>query len=359
MAKLCSITINGTTFAANAGDRVLDAALLNGIDLPHDCRAGQCGTCLVRLLDGHVLGGHCAEFGAVHACQAHIVSDLTLASDQVPSIDEIDGEIVSINDLVRDVVEVTIATSAPLTQMPGQYARVTFAGYPARNYSPTMALDGSDQPGTFRLHIRRLAEGRVSSRIGMHTASGIGVGHPVIIKGPFGSAFFRPGHANRLVLIASGTGFAPIWAIADSALRENASRAIVVVAGARCLEDLYMAPALQRMSTCPNVTVCPVVEAPQNVLAVVRAGRPADFATLIAPGDIVHAAGAPAMVMAIEHAARAAGVAFHADPFTPSAPERASWVASTKGLLRHATAQRPVAAQARSLQPQFVAHRRW
>ena len=50
------ITINGSSFLARRGELLLDAALHNGIDLPHDCRAGYCGTCCVRLVSGEVRG---------------------------------------------------------------------------------------------------------------------------------------------------------------------------------------------------------------------------------------------------------------------------------------------------------------
>ena len=45
MSQLCKVTINGELFSANRGDLLLDAALLHGIELPYECRAGQCGTC--------------------------------------------------------------------------------------------------------------------------------------------------------------------------------------------------------------------------------------------------------------------------------------------------------------------------
>jgi len=53
------------------------------------------------------------------------------------------------------------------------------------------------------------------------------------IPGPFGLAFLRPASVNQLVLIASGTGFAPIWSIAVAAIREHQDRHIVMVVGAR------------------------------------------------------------------------------------------------------------------------------
>jgi len=44
MAKTCKVTVNKESFHAKCGDLLLDAALANGVDLPHDCRSGVCGS---------------------------------------------------------------------------------------------------------------------------------------------------------------------------------------------------------------------------------------------------------------------------------------------------------------------------
>ena len=57
MKKICKVTVNDEPFLANCGDLLLDWALMNGVDLPHDCRSGICGACKVHLVDGKVFGG--------------------------------------------------------------------------------------------------------------------------------------------------------------------------------------------------------------------------------------------------------------------------------------------------------------
>lgn len=78
MAKLHKIVLHGETFHARSGERLLDAALVNGVDLPHDCRAGRCGSCLLRVRSGITLGGETPQPGMVRACQAMAFSDLDL-----------------------------------------------------------------------------------------------------------------------------------------------------------------------------------------------------------------------------------------------------------------------------------------
>lgn len=329
MSKLCRIEVGDQTFAATAGDRILDAALRAGIELPHDCRSGQCGTCLVRVLDGHVLGGDCGLPGSVRACQAVVLSDLRLAEEDMPAVEEHAGVVAALSPLSRDVVEVTVATRDPFHWLPGQYVNVRFERFPERAFSPTVALDGRDRPGTFRLHVKRLAGGRVSAELG----HGIRRGHRLSFTGPCGSAFLRRGERSRLVLFAGGTGFAPIWAIADAALREATGRRLVVAVGVGSIHGFYMASALERLVRCPNVAIYPLVAEPQTLVPHVAAGRLSDLAHLIEPADTVHAAGPPAMVEALARRAADAGATFHADPFTPGADERPGWLARAKGRL--------------------------
>src|SRR5690242_21633384 len=36
---------------------LLDGAINSGVDLPHDCRSGICGSCKVTVVDGKLFGG--------------------------------------------------------------------------------------------------------------------------------------------------------------------------------------------------------------------------------------------------------------------------------------------------------------
>jgi 3-phenylpropionate/trans-cinnamate dioxygenase ferredoxin reductase subunit len=278
------------------------------------------------VVGGRVFGG--GDPSALRACQARIIADVTLAVEQVPEIVTTSGRIASLVPLAPDVVEVTVALRQRTEHLPGQYFQVSFRGFPARCYSPTVPLDQFGDERFVRFHIRRLAGGRVSSALGRTIVNG----HPVKLSGPFGSAYLRPSLTNRLVLVSSGTGFAPIWSIADAAMRESYHRELVVVAGARSLESLYMLPALWRLATCPNVTVVPVTSTP-HASRVVRTGRPTAYMPPLDADDIVYACGAPAMVEAAKAAAAAAGAACYADPFVPNVDSRDGMLSRTASLL--------------------------
>jgi|LNFM01.1.fsa_nt_gb NAD(P)H-flavin reductase/ferredoxin len=314
MTRNCEITVNGTTFQARRGETLLDAALNNGVDLPYDCRSGHCGTCCVRLVSGEVRGGEGAEPGIVHACQCRIAGDVVVEQEQPSGVRSVEGVLSSLRPLSSDVMEVGIRTERPLPYHAGQYAQVTFQGYPSRPFSITHPVQGNPDSRVVWFHVRRTKGGRVTSLLGRR----IRPGHRVNLTGPYGSAHFRPNMDSRLILVGTSTGFAPIWSIAVAALRENPDRLMMIIAGGRTIESLYMGPALVQLSRFPNVLVVPVCSTPQNTSEAVKLGRPTDYLPRLMPTDVVYACGAPGMVDAIKSFAAQAGAACYADPFMPT-----------------------------------------
>jgi NAD(P)H-flavin reductase len=311
MPKICKVTLNKETFYANVGDLLLDSALKNGVDLHHDCRSGVCGTCRVRRVDGKVFGGTEDGSDMIYACQARVVSDLALVTEPVPDPVSVAGEVADLQRLAPDVVGVTLDLQRPLQFLPGQYCKLQFRGFPARCYSPSYPLEGAPDDRRLYFQIRRLPDGVVSSALGQK----IRIGHRVRLAGPFGSAFLRPNHSGRILLVASGTGFAPIWSIAVAAIMENPRRDMMVVVATRTLQSFYMHAALCRLALFPNVKIIPVVSEPQNVSSALRSGLPTDYLPSLTADDVVYTCGAPGMTEAVARIARAAGAPCYTDPF--------------------------------------------
>jgi 3-phenylpropionate/trans-cinnamate dioxygenase ferredoxin reductase subunit len=163
-------------------------------------------------------------------------------------------------------------------------------------------------------------------------------GHRLRVQGPFGQAFLRPGGQGRLILAGSGTGFAPVWAIAVMALRENRDRPIVIIAGARRLPALYMTPALALVARLPNVAVIPTIEEGPSPTPAVRVGRIEAHLPPLDPSDVVYACGSPRMVNSLAACVESAGATFYADPFESSGPDKPAGVF---GLLKQLAATRP------------------
>ena len=329
MAKSHQVTINGESFLARRGELLLDAALSNGIDLPHDCRAGHCGTCCVRLVSGEVRGGEGSEPGIVHACQCRIIDDVVIERGQPSGVRTVEGVLSSLLPLSREVMEVGITTDRALPYHAGQYAQVRFSGYPSRPFSFTHPLRGNPNSPSVWFHVRRMKDGRVTSSLGKR----ITPGHRVKLTGPHGSAHFRP-NLGRLILVATNTGFAPIWSIAVAALRENPKRRMMIIAGGRNIESLYMGPALVRLAHFPNVVVVPVCSTPQTLSAAVRPGRPTDYLPRLLPTDVLYACGAPGMVDAIKSTAALIGAVCYSDPFLPATDDAVEESVLTRAMGR-------------------------
>src|SRR5712671_2706714 len=304
MRKICKVTLNDEPHLANCGDLVLDWALMNGVELPYDCRSGICGTCRVRLVEGRVFGGHEQGDDMIHACQARIVSDIEIVTEAVPDQVTMTGRVTQMVRLAPDVIGVDVELPRPLHYLPGQFCKTQFRGFPSRCYSPTYPLEGRADDRMLHFHIRRFPDGVVSSELGRK----IRVGHRMKVTGPFGSAFLRPNHSGSIVLVASGTGFAPMWSIAVAA---------------RKLQSLYMHSALCRLALFPNVTIIPTVSEPQSISPAIRSGRPTDHLPSLSPNDVVYTSGAPVMTDAVARIARAAGARCFTDPFVAN-PDQSS-----------------------------------
>lgn len=314
VAGSCRITVNGRTIAVRRGELLLDGALKAGLEIPHDCRAGHCGTCCVRLVSGKVRGGKGAEPGVVHACQCRVEEDAVFESGAVPGVRTVSGVLASLRALSAEVMEVGIRTDRALPHHPGQYARLEFNGYPSRPFSITLPWSEKADRRLMWFHIRRMKDGQVTPALGRQ----IKPGHRVKVTGPFGSAYFRPQLQSRTILVGTNTGFAPIWSIAAAALYENPERMMLIVAGGRSIESLYMGPALAQLARFPNVHIVPVCSRPQSVSPAIMQGRPTDFLPVLYPSDVLYACGAPDMVAAVQAIAAKNGAACYADPFLPT-----------------------------------------
>jgi len=306
------LVINGKTIKANHGETLVDAGLSGWVAIPHDCCSGQCETCRVNVVSGTVDDCGTAEKGTVLACQAKVIGPATIAFDDAPLVAKRSGAVTGMTTLAPDIVEVVVTLASPLEMRPGQYLSVKFSGFPPRDLSPTVRQDGTAGPGELVFHIRRYPGGMVSTQIG----STIRLGHRVQVRGPFGGAFLREGH-GPLILIGGGTGWAPIWALAAAARREQRHRDIVVIAGSREAQGLYMRRSLEWLIDDGVREVIATAEI--GATGEVRPGRPTHYLPSLGPEDTVYVAGPPPLVDAVKLKSRAAAARCYADPFLPNA----------------------------------------
>ncbi|MET0268632.1 MAG: 2Fe-2S iron-sulfur cluster-binding protein [Duganella sp.] len=319
----------GRSVPVAAGDNLLTVLRDNNIPISYSCTAGRCGTCRCKVLSGHVVEtGQEAkitnpnEGRYVLACLCTLNESCVI---EVPEPDEIvthparilKAEVVAIDDATHDIRRIVLRCSKPLSFSPGQYAMLQFTPEHIRPYS--MACLDTD--GQLEFHVRLVPDGRVTGYIREH----LKVGDSVRVSGPMGTAYLRRKHQGPMLLIAGGTGLAPVLAILRGALAAGMTNPMHVYFGVRSPADIYCAEQLTALAhSHPNVQVQIIVamgdRAGQHRAGLVTDAVAADLPNL--EGWRAYLCGAPPMVDAATLLLRRRGIQpehVHADAFYASA----------------------------------------
>ncbi|WP_323000708.1 CDP-6-deoxy-delta-3,4-glucoseen reductase [Denitromonas sp.] len=235
--------------AVSEDQTLLDAAADAGLLLPHSCRDGVCGACKGKILDGTVdYGKHGPQTltdeekaaGLALFCCATARSDLTIECRTVSRADDI-----PVKKLPCRVQEMTLAApdvmilkvKLPATETfafrAGQYIDFLLAGGKRRSFSIANAPAGADH---LELHIRQVPDGFFTSQV----FSTMKVRDILRFEGPLGSFFLREDSDKPIVLLAGGTGFAPIKGIVEHAIASGITRPMTLYWGARDRAGLYL-----------------------------------------------------------------------------------------------------------------------
>jgi len=229
-------------FACAADESILDAAERAGFSIPYSCRKGVCHTCEGALVAGEVqvrsrlIAG---RNGAVLMCQARPRSDVEVAVRRIePSGPPLRKTLTAIvYRLARPAPDVSVLTlrfanGVRAKFQAGQYLQVLMAHGGRRNFS--MANPSRDNDGV-ELHIRHIPGGCFSDTV----LAKIGPRDKLVVELPFGQFFLREAEMPA-ILLATGTGFAPIKSIVEDALRRGNRRPMRLYWGGRRRDDLYM-----------------------------------------------------------------------------------------------------------------------
>ena len=331
---------SGRAFEAQAGETILSAAIRGGVGMPYGCKDGACGSCKCKKLSGSVVHGEHQqkalsteeeEAGFVLTCCAQPLTDVVLESRQVTDesaypIKKLPVRVAALTRASHDVMQVRLQLPAADTfrYHAGQYIEFILRDGARRAYSMANAPHTQTEAPGVELHIRHMAGGKFTD----HVFSAMKEKEILRVEGPFGSFFLREDSDKPIVLLASGTGFAPVKALIEHLQFKAITRPVVLYWGGRRPGDLYMHDWVQaRLAEMPQLRYVPVVS---NALpedgwtgrtGFVHQAVLDDFADL--SGHQVYACGAPIVV----DSARAAYSAqrglppeeFFADAFTSEA----------------------------------------
>ena len=332
-----SIQPSNHQFTAKPDESILQGALNNGIGLPYGCRNGACGSCKGKLVSGTVdYGKHSvtalsdaekAEGKALFCC-AKPLSDVVIEARVFDAskdfqIKILPSRVQSIERVAPDVVVVSLKLPANerLQFLAGQYIEFLLKEGKRRSYS--MANAPHDD-AFVQLHIRHMPGGHFTD----HVFAKMKERDILRFEGPLGSFFLREDSDKPMIMVASGTGFAPIKAVIEHALHRDSKRPITLYWGGRRPQDIYMMALCQGWAAAhSHISFIPVVSdaLPEDNwtgrTGFVHRAAMEDFADMSA--HQVYACGAPVVV----DSARNEFVAqcklpedeFYADSFTTEA----------------------------------------
>ncbi|SFU69460.1 CDP-6-deoxy-delta-3,4-glucoseen reductase [Pseudoduganella namucuonensis] len=327
---------SGHQFSCEEDETVLAAAMRAGVGLPYGCKNGACSSCKGKVVAGGVthkahqqraLPPEEEAAGLSLFCCATPHSDLVIEAREVAGssdypLKKMPSRVATLEKVAPDVVVISLQLPAneTLKYRAGQYIEFMLRDGKRRSYSMATAPDG----GPITLHIRHMPGGLFTDQV----FSTMKERDILRFEGPLGTFFVREDSDKPMVLLASGTGFAPIKAIVEHMAGIKSERKMVLYWGGRRPRDLYMdALCRQWAQDLPNFDYVPVIS---NALpednwtgrdGFVHQAVMADLPDL--SGHQVYACGAPIMVESAKRdfvqRCRLPEDEFYADAFTTEA----------------------------------------
>jgi CDP-4-dehydro-6-deoxyglucose reductase, E3 len=340
MTFTITVEPSGRLFTAEPDEAMLAAGIRQGIGLPYGCKDGACGSCKCKLVSGSVVHGpHQPKAlsadeeaaGYVLTCCGVAHSDVVIESRQVTEagafpIKKMPVRVSALERASHDVMVLRLQLPASDTFQyhAGQYVEFLLRDGDRRSYSMANAPHTQTAAPSLELHVRHMPGGKFTD----HVFGPMKEKDILRIEGPYGSFFLREDSDKPMVLLASGTGFAPIKAVIEHMQFKGITREATLYWGGRRPADLYQSAWIEaRLAEMPNLRYVPVVsnalpdDAWTGRTGFVHEAVLQDLPDL--SGHEVYACGAPIVV---ESAKRdyvgKAGLpeeAFYADSFTSAA----------------------------------------
>jgi CDP-4-dehydro-6-deoxyglucose reductase, E3 len=251
MQKHFQIELVGSqkTFSVAPGETVLAASRRANLALPYSCVSGRCGTCAAKVLSGSWTYAHQpSALSALekrdHAllCQALPSSDMQLKIREVDDVADlpivqVPAFLTQKRMLTHDVLLATLQPGAPFRYLPGQYLEFVM---PDGKRRPFSIANAPRADGSLDLHVRKVAGGGFTQMLFEHSA----LGQEFLLDAPHGT-FVPRNHSDRpMLLVAGGTGFAPIKALLEHFCASASPRRMHLYWGAREANDYYLLDAI-------------------------------------------------------------------------------------------------------------------
>ncbi|MEK9953465.1 MAG: 2Fe-2S iron-sulfur cluster-binding protein, partial [Curvibacter sp.] len=248
MSFTVRIEETGQSFEVGPGETVLNAGMRQSVTLPHECTLGGCGTCRVRVLQGKVeydefpfgLTEAEAAEGYALVCQARPCSDLQISAPAPAPAHSEPGrhaaEVLELRQVSQDVcileLELPLELAANLVYQPGQHLNVHLGDGKTRSFSMARASAATG----VELHIRQIPGGRFTQQ----QLPQLRAGDTLEIELPLGGFHYHARDERPVLMLATGTGIAPLRSILESLLDSDDCPPISLYWGMREPAELYL-----------------------------------------------------------------------------------------------------------------------
>jgi CDP-4-dehydro-6-deoxyglucose reductase len=241
------------TFEVEPGESILEAALRNEIALAHDCMNGFCGSCRIKLAEGMVdyleqpaaLTPEDERAGYALACQARPTSNLIIDTVDTTTFDTEPSRYLALVQEVRSIsdsvthLSLKIPTVESLVYRPGQYMNIILPDGRVRSFSMASAPNCN----LIDFHVRRNIGGAFTDNF----LRGLKAGEPLDIEFPFGSFFFHSEDYRPIIMVATGTGLAPIKSMLEALVDDPDCPPVILYWGMRTELEFYLEHEIRRI----------------------------------------------------------------------------------------------------------------
>ncbi len=256
----CQIRINGEKeLTVQGGSPLLFTLQDEGIFIPSACGGkGTCAYCKVKVLEGGgpvlptelpYLTSEETEDHIRLSCQVKVRSDLAIEiPDDLFLIREFKVRVDRIEELTLYIKGITLALVAPeegIAHKPGQYIQLEIPKYKLSSAPEFRAFSMASLPGKgqkIELFVGLVEKGIVSTYIHDYLKEG----DELVMRGPFGDFYYRDSE-REILMIATGTGLAPILSILRHMREDKVRRETTLFFGTRVEEDLYCVEELREL----------------------------------------------------------------------------------------------------------------
>lgn len=270
MSYQVEIEPTGDIVEVGDGQTILDAALRQGVYIPHACSHGLCGTCKVEILEGEVDYGAASPFalmdmekdeGKCLACTATPMEDCAIEADvdedpdakSIP-VKDFMGTVVEVKDLTPRIKGIFIELDEEIEFQAGQYVQYHVPGFDEpRAFS---LCNSSNDKKIVELNISLVPDGEATPWIHKN----VKVGARRKISGPYGRFFVRETANKPMIFFAGGSGLSSPKSMILEQLENGSKQEITLFHGARNEEELYYADLFKDLEQkYENFTYVPVL----------------------------------------------------------------------------------------------------